>query len=163
MRSRISSGSFSSPRRAPIRATSFTTSGAGVATATSNHSSMESKNPPSAPISSRNADRKLLQPKAGADQGNILHHQRGRGCDGDQQPQQHGEQEPAQRADLQQKCVAGFEVTNHAIGEEENEHGYGGQRHEPDIDAAMQALTRAAELTLHQVRLVVAAHFGSET
>src|ERR1035441_7399387 len=55
MRSRISSGSFSSPRRAPIRATSFTTSGAGVATATSSHSSMESRNPPRAPISSRNA------------------------------------------------------------------------------------------------------------
>src|ERR1035437_8324364 len=55
-----------------------------------------------------------------------------------------------------------FEITNHAIGEEKNEHGYRGERHEPDVDAAMQALARVAKLTLHQVRLVVAAHFRSE-
>src|ERR1039458_1237228 len=67
------------------------------------------------------------------------------------------------RADFQQKRVARFEVTNHAIGEEENEHGYRGKRHEPDIDAAMQALARVAKLTLRQVRLIVAAHFRSET
>ena len=90
MRSRISSGSFSSPTRAPNMATSFTTSGAGVAT---RH----------------------------------------------QQPQQHGKQKSAESADLQQEGMAGMEMANDAIRQKEDHHRSGGQRHQPNIDAAMQA------------------------
>src|SRR5271157_1537816 len=64
----------------------------------------------------------LFQSTTSAKQRHIFDYRR-RWCrDGDQQPQQHGEQEPAQRADFQQKRVAGMEVAYDAEGEKEDDH-----------------------------------------
>jgi hypothetical protein len=55
--------------------------------------------------------------------------------------------------------MTGMEMANDSIRQKENHHGRRGQRHQPDIDAAMQALSRVAEGALGQMGLVVAAHF----
>src|SRR2546429_5284379 len=47
---------------------------------------------------------------------------------------------------------------------QQKEHGgHAGQRDQADVDAAMQALARAAILATREVLLVVAAHLGGDT
>ena len=112
---------------------------------------------------SRISSGSFSSPTPRAEHGHILDHQRSRRRHRHQQPQQHGEQKSAEGADLQQEGMAGMEVADDAIRQQENHHGSRGQRHQPNIDAAMQPLPRVAEGALGQMGLVVAAHFRGKT
>ena len=65
----------------------------------------------------------LFQADTRAEHRRIFNHQRRGRSHGDQQPQQHGQQKSAQRADLQQERMAGMEVADDAIGEKKDAHG----------------------------------------
>ena len=88
-----------------------------------------------------NLFRQFVQSHARPSHGRIFHHHgRGRG-NRHQQPQQHRQQEPAQRTDLQPERMARPVVANYSVSQQEDDHRCRRQHHQTDIDAAMQPLS----------------------
>ena len=61
------------------------------------------------------------------------------------------------------KSVRRIEVADNAVGQQENSHRNRGQRHQSNVDDAMQPLPGMAEGTFRQVGFIVAPHLGSNT
>ncbi len=94
--------------------------------------------------------------------GGILDDERSRSGDSNREPDQGGEGESAERADLKQKSMRRAEVMDDGEGEDEDDCRDRGQGDEGDVDGAMKLLPGPAVIAFGEVGLVVAAHFRRE-
>ncbi len=95
-------------------------------------------------------------------EGSVFDDEWRRGGNGDDEPDQGGEGEATEGAELKIESMWRAEVMNDGEGEDEDDgrdRGYGNQR---DIDGAMKLLPRTAVRTGGEMRFIVSTHLGSD-
>jgi len=95
-------------------------------------------------------------------QGSVLDDERRRRRDGDDEPDQGGEREATERAELKPESVRRAEMMDHGKGEDKDECGDRGQGDQRDVDGAMELLPRTAVGAGGEMGLVVSTHVGRD-
>lgn len=106
-----------------------------------------------------NLRREFFLNATGADSSGILNHHGSRSGKGDDQPHQTGKGKAGESNELEQVSVVGIVMPDGSKRDEEQNRRNTCDDDQPNIDAAMQALARAAMRALHEMLLIVAAHF----
>jgi len=90
--------------------------------------------------------------------GDVMNHDRRRGGEGYDEPDQTRESKSCERNEFEQMGIGWIEVAYRPEGDQEDYRRDAGDNDQSDVDGAMQALARAAMWAFDKVLLIIAAH-----